>query len=96
MCFLGIVDWKKYAWVRRGKRRLETLMVLYKENRPLTVNDIHVRSKIAISQASATITELLEANLVKCLNPEDKIGRLYTISDEGKKIINQLEDRGIE
>jgi len=90
------VDWKKYAWVRRGKRRFETLMVLYKENRPLTVNDIHVRSKIAISQASATIAELLEANLIKCLNPEDKIGRLYTISDEGKRIISQLEDRKIE
>ena len=87
------MDWKKYAWVRRGKRRSETLGILYKENRPLTINDIHIRSKIAISQASATVAELLEQGLIKCLNPDDKIGKLFTISEEGKAIFNQLEER---
>lgn len=87
------MDWKKYAWVRRGRRRIETLSILYKENRPLTINDIHLRSKIAISQASATVAELLEAGLIKCLNPNDKIGKLFTISEEGKRVINQLEEK---
>jgi len=90
------MDWQKYAWVRRGKRRLETLGILYKENKPLTINDIHIKSRIAISQASATVAELLEAELIKCLNPEDKIGKLYIISEEGKKIIGQLEVKTIE
>ena len=87
------MDWKKYAWVRRGKRRLDTLRIFSKTKNPLTINDIHLVSKVAISQASATVAELQEANLVKCLNPEDKIGKLYTITEEGRKIVNTIEEQ---
>jgi DNA-binding MarR family transcriptional regulator len=84
------MDWQKYAWVKRGSRRQKTLELLSKANNPLAVNDIHQKSKIAISQASATITELEEAGLIKCLNVQDKIGRLYLITEEGKEIITKL------
>lgn len=87
------MDWKKCAWLRRGKRRLETLLVLNKASTPITIKDVTVKSKIAISQASATIAELEKAELVKCLNPEDKIGKLYVITDEGRKLINALEGK---
>jgi len=89
------MDWKKGAWLRRGKRRLETLKILEKASTPLSVKDVMVKSRIAISQASATVTELEKAGLIKCLNPEDKIGKLYVISEEGKRIITALGETTI-
>ncbi len=84
------MDWQKYAWVKRGSRRQKTLELLNKANNPLTINDIHEKSKIAISQASATVAELEKAKLIKCLNAQDKIGKLYIITEEGKEIIIKM------
>jgi DNA-binding MarR family transcriptional regulator len=84
------MDWQKYAWVKRGKRRQKTLELFNKAVSPLAINDIHVRSKIALSQASATIAELENAGLIECLNSQDKIGKLYRITEEGKEIITNL------
>jgi len=89
------MDWSKYAWVKRGKRRQVTLVVFNNAAVPLTINDIHMRSQIAISQASTTVSELEKAKLIECLNPKDKIGKLYKIAATGKEIIVKLEgDKG--
>ncbi len=84
------MNWQKYAWVKRGSRRQKTLELLNKANNPLTINDIHQKSKISLSQASATMAELENAGLVKCLNAEDKIGKLFLITEEGKEIITKM------
>lgn len=84
------MDWQKYAWVKRGKRRQETLELLNKVANPLTINDVHERTKIALSQASATIAELEQTELIECLTPQDKIGKLYRITKEGKEIITTI------
>ena len=87
------MNWEKYAWVKRGKRRQQTLEVFNKSPTPLTINDIHEKSRIAISQASATVTELENTNLIECLNPQDKIGKLYRITNEGKEIMATLNTK---
>jgi len=87
------MDWQKYAWVKRGKRRQQTLTIFNKAAHPLTINDIHEKSKIAISQASATISELEQNSLIECLNPKDKIGKLYQITKEGKEIITTMNTK---
>ncbi len=84
------MDWQKYAWVKRGKRRQATLELFNKTNKPLTINDVHTKTKIALSQASATIAELEQAGLIECLTPNEKIGKLYCITEEGKEIIITL------
>ena len=84
------MDWQKYAWVKRGKRRQTTLELFNKTNAPLTINDVHEKTKIALSQASATIAELEKTGLIECLTPQDKIGKLYRITKEGKEIITTM------
>jgi DNA-binding MarR family transcriptional regulator len=84
------MDWQKYAWVKRGKRRQKTLELFNKTIIPLTINDVHEKTKIALSQASATIAELEQTGLIECLNPQDKIGKLYRLSKEGKEIITTI------
>jgi hypothetical protein len=84
------MDWQKYAWVKRGSRRQKTLELLNRASNPQTINDVHQKSKIAISQASATTAELETAGLIKCLNARDKIGKLYVITEEGREIITKI------
>jgi DNA-binding MarR family transcriptional regulator len=85
-----LMDWQKYAWVNRGKRRQQTLEVLNKSANPLTINAIHEKVSIAISQTSVIIAELEGEGLIECLNSQDKIGKLYRITEEGKEIITTL------
>lgn len=58
---------------------------------PLTINEVHQRTKIALSQASSTVSELEKMGLIECLNASDKIGKLYQITSDGKEIISKLE-----
>ena len=40
---------------------------------------------------SNTLKQLKEIDLVECMNPEVKKGRLYRLTDKGEKIAEKLE-----
>ena len=84
------MDWVLYAWLKRGHRRKEVLMLLSHSHSPLTVNDIKDTLKIQMSQSSFSVNELHEKGLVDCLNPNDKIGRLYKINTTGVEVLNDM------
>ncbi len=84
------MDWKLFAWVKRGSRRKDVLGLLKKSTNPLTANEIKQKLKIALSQASFTLKELNDKELVECLNPNDKIGRLYKITKKGEEMLKEL------
>ena len=84
------MDWELYAWLKRGKRRKEVLEIINSKNKPISVNDIKNELKIAISQSSFTVKELIDKKLIDCLNSEDNIGRLYIITEKGKELINKI------
>lgn len=85
------VDWELFAWLKRGKRRQAVLQLLKDSTSPLTANDVKDKLKIALSQASFTLKELREKQLVGCMNPNDKIGKLYRLSTEGRQLWQQLK-----
>lgn len=84
------MDWELYAWLKRGKRRKEVLELIFSKNKPLSVNDIKNELKIAISQSSFSVKELVDKELIECLNSEDNIGKLYSITSKGKEILNKM------
>ena len=79
--------WDLYAWLKRGSRRKSILVELNKSKEPLSANDISKKLNIAISQTSFSLKELTEKKLVECLNPADKIGKLYKIRMLGKELL---------
>jgi predicted transcriptional regulator len=83
------MDWKLYAWVNRGSRRKSVLELLANSEKPLSTNDIKKSLKIAISQASFTLSELMTKKVIGCVNPKDKIGKLYVISKQGRTIVKK-------
>lgn len=84
------MDWKLYAWLKRGKRRQQVLTI-FSTNIPLSTNDTRKKLHIAMSQASFTLKELQQKELIKCLNQEDKIGRLYQITPQGTKLLQSIQ-----
>ncbi|MHA1815290.1 MAG: hypothetical protein ACTSX1_04740 [Candidatus Heimdallarchaeaceae archaeon] len=84
------MDWHKLAWVKRGKRRKEILIHLLNSKIPQSTKDIKNSLNIAMSQASFSISELEQNGLIICMNPTDKIGKIYDLSEEGTAIILKL------
>ena len=83
------MNWRLYAWVNRGSRRKSVLELLAKSEKPLPTNDIKKSLKIAISQASFTLKELSAKRLIECVNPKDKIGKLYIITKKGNILLTK-------
>jgi len=81
------MNWEIYAWLKRGSRRQDVLQHLSNSDRPLTANDIKSNLKMSLSQSSLTLKELLKEELIDCLNPDDKIGKLYRINDKGEAMV---------
>ncbi len=84
------MDWELYAWLKRGNRRKEILKLLVNTHSPITSNEIGIKLKVSLPQVSFTIKELFGKELIECLNPKDKIGRLYKNTSEGKVILNEI------
>ena len=47
-------------------------------------------SEIRPNHISKVLSELKTHNLVECINPEVRKGRLYRLTDKGEEIVNEL------
>ena len=55
----------------------------------LTPSELAEKTKIRLNHISNFLKDLKENNLVICLNDEEKRGRLYKITELGKKVIKE-------
>ena len=60
------------------------------DGKKLTPAEMSKETDIPISHISNTLAELLEKDLVVCLTPKLKKGRLYELTASGKKILKNL------
>ena len=64
-------------------------MILLK-NKQLTPVELSKETDIPLSHVSNTLAELLEKNLVICLTPKLKKGRLYDLTKIGKNSLKNI------
>jgi DNA-binding MarR family transcriptional regulator len=76
------------SFVSRGKIRKK---VLFNLNKPLTPTQLSEKIKTHRSTTSRTLLELKERGLVKCITPNENMGRFYKITQQGKKIIDNIK-----
>jgi predicted transcriptional regulator len=74
------------SFLSRSKNRRTVLKNL--EN-PITPTELASKLKIQRSTISRAILELMDKKLAKCLTPKEKMGRLYQITNLGKKILKE-------
>ena len=83
-------NWYLISYLFRSQNRQKVLQAL--KRNPKTPKQLDELTNIRINHISNILKELLEKELVKCLNPSDKKGRFYEITEMGLEILNFLEN----
>lgn len=76
------------SYVKISKYRTKVMKSL--DGDVLIPTQIARNSDIRPNHISKVLAELKAHNLVECINPEVKKGRLYRLTDKGEEIVNEL------
>jgi len=76
--------WNNYGYVLASKYRKAILKAL--TERPRTPTEIANQLKCNVSHVSRSLRELQKRNLIKCINPHRRKGKVYDATDKGLKI----------
>lgn len=79
-----------FAYVKRSKNRQEVINILTKGRR--TPNDIVEEMDVRFSLISRTLAELKDKEIVECINEQEKVGRIYKLTDLGFEIHDELKN----
>jgi len=85
------IDWKLYSWVARGKQRRQVLMALSKPKMP---TEVKRETKLSITHVSKVLKAFTEKGVAECLTPDVKIGKIYELTEKGKKIRKEMVREG--
>ena len=80
--------WELISYVISGSIRFRVLIKLDKG--VYTPKQLSENLNVQMSRISTVLKELGEKHLVKCLTPTQRKGRLYTITEEGRKVIEEI------
>ncbi|MBU2639525.1 MAG: hypothetical protein KKG75_02330 [Nanoarchaeota archaeon] len=74
--------------IKRGKNRLRIFKAIDKPLMPseLVINIYGKQSNTYFNSVSRALAELKQLGLIKIINPEEKTGRIYQLTELGKKI----------
>lgn len=75
-------------YVKKSEKRVNVLKSLDGEVK--IPSEIAEDAQILQNHISKTLRQLREHGLIECINPEAKRGRLYRLTDKGKRIMGDL------
>jgi DNA-binding MarR family transcriptional regulator len=75
--------------LKTSENRLKILNIL-NNGKVLTPTEIAKETGIIVNHISGFLKEFKDNKLVVCLNEEDKRGRLYQITESGKKVLSLM------
>lgn len=81
------VDWDLYGWVARGKQRR---LIITAMDRPKIPSEIRRETKLSITHVSKILRLFKEKKIAKCLNPDSRTGKVYELTEMGKKIRSEI------
>jgi len=74
---------KLYSWIIRGSQRVKILQAMEK---PRTPTQIKRETKFALNNVSDILRLFVKFKVAKCLNEKEKLGRLYELTEKGRRI----------
>lgn len=75
--------WDKYGYVAGSKNRRTIVKSM---DKPYTPLDLAKKTGIGMNMTSRALREMAKENIVICRNPKAKMGRVYELSNLGKRI----------
>ena len=82
------MDWKKYSFVIRGLNRKRVLLALSSHMTPTQLKE---KTNTSLSHVSHALSSLQGVKLVECINPSDRVGKIYRRTKTGNEIAKHLE-----
>ena len=83
------MQWKMLGYVLASKYRQKVILALIKGER--TPREIADSTGLYLSHVSSTLSELENKGLVKCLTPDLRRGKLFRLTEMGKKIAKEVQ-----
>ena len=85
-------DLALYSWVVRGSQRREIVRFIDGKRIPAQIyQEASKRNpKITLNSVSDVLHAFREKGIAKCLNPEEKKGRVYVLTKKGKEIQKKI------
>ncbi len=78
---------KDYPWIIKGSQRIKIIKVMGKPKIPTQIkND----TKLALNNVSDILREFRKKNIIKCINPKEKTGRIYQLTPKGLRIREEV------
>ncbi|MBA7490529.1 hypothetical protein ES702_01067 [subsurface metagenome] len=71
-------------WLKGSQRRSAIIKVMTKPKITCEIHEQALNGVVSLSNTSEILKALLEEGLVICINPKEKIGRLYALIKRGK------------
>ena len=78
-----------FTYVKRSKNRQKVVKIIA-TTRNKTPSEINKEMNVRFSLTSRVLGDLREKDIVECMNPEDKTGRVYYLTEIGLKIFKDL------
>ena len=85
------IEWELYSWVMRGNQRRKILKAL---NKPRLPTELKNEAKMSITNVSKTLKSFEGKGIVKCLTPGNKTGKIYGLTEKGKKLRDEMVREG--
>ena len=82
---------KAFTYVKRSKNRQDIIKIIATSR--ITPSEIKEEMNSSFSLTSRALRDLLDHDIVECMNPEARTGRVYYLTDLGLEIYNELESR---
>lgn len=80
---------RKISYIKRSKNRLKVVYIIGDSFK--MPSEIAEEMDLRINQISAILSDLKKENIVVCINEEEKTGRLYQLTPEGKEAYNMIK-----
>ena len=77
-----------YSWIIRGSQRRIIIKVLDKPKTPTLIKE---ETQIKVSNISDVLRLMEKKGIVTCINPKEKLGRLYQLTEKGKALIKFID-----
>lgn len=85
------MDWKVFGYLVASKYRMKILLSL--AEKPKTPKEISKELGLYISHVSSTLSDLSSKGIIQCLNPNQKRGKLFYLTETGKDLEKELRTR---
>ena len=81
-----VANLRSYSWLVRGRQREAVIKVMDRPKIPSRIcrEAKKFNEKISLNSTSDILRNFVEKGIAVCLNPKEKVGRLYELTKKGK------------